>query len=230
MASDSLRKKWGTIFMGGREATLDELDAMQEPVLRERQQRDQQEEYLERVRKRAADRAREILGNAYNERQKLLQDAKEELEQKRAKLLQEIEGLKAKALQMHEEAEAELEKAKQLRIEAEKVKEAAHDEGFQVGMDQAGVELKEFRADLGHELGRLMLAMEGQLEQIATFWRDDLAELMRVAVRSGLGYVLSKEYEHILENLVFQAINLLEERSVVSFRVNPEDESLVSDM
>ena len=34
MASDELRKKWGTIFMGEREATVEQLDAMQEPMRR----------------------------------------------------------------------------------------------------------------------------------------------------------------------------------------------------
>ena len=58
MASDELRKKWGTIFMGEREATVEQLDAMQEPMRRERLKREQQEDYLERVRARAADRAR----------------------------------------------------------------------------------------------------------------------------------------------------------------------------
>ena len=34
MPLDDLRKKWGTIFMGEREATVEELDAMQEPARR----------------------------------------------------------------------------------------------------------------------------------------------------------------------------------------------------
>ena len=72
MASDQLRKKWGTIFMGEREASPQQLDAMQEPLLRERAQQQHQEDYLARVRARAEERAREILGAAYAERQRAL--------------------------------------------------------------------------------------------------------------------------------------------------------------
>ena len=56
MASEELRKKWGTIFMGEREATVEQLDAMQEPMRREQLRREQQEDYLERVRAKAAEK------------------------------------------------------------------------------------------------------------------------------------------------------------------------------
>ena len=150
MASDELRKKWGTIFMGEREATVEQLDAMQEPMRRERLKREQQEDYLERVRARAADRAREILGAAYAERQKVLEEARAEAEAERQKLIREGEALKAAGTAAQERAAAELAAAKAAREEAERIREAAHDEGFQAGMEQAGDELREFRADLGH--------------------------------------------------------------------------------
>ncbi|MCR5813746.1 MAG: flagellar assembly protein FliH [Desulfovibrio sp.] len=230
MASEQLRKKWGTIFMGDREATMEQLDAMQEPVLRERQQKDLQAEYVERVRKRAADRAREILGEAYAERQKLLAEAEAEIAASRAQMLKEIEAIRAEAESFHKQAALELSKAKAEREEADRIKNQAHDEGFQVGMDQAGAELKEFRADMGNELAQLLRAVEGELTKITAFWRDDLAELVRVAVQAGTGFFLQQEHERILTGLVLEAVNLLEEREVVSLKVNPEDESIVSDM
>ena len=230
MASEQLRKKWGTIFMGDREATMEQLDAMQEPVLRERQQKDLQAEYVERVRKRACDRAREILGEAYAERQKILSEAEGEIAAQRAQMLKEIQEIRAEAEQLHKQSQLEYAKAKAEREEADQIKNQAHDEGFQEGMDQAGAELKEFRADMGNELAQLLRAVESELGKITAFWRDDLAELTRVAVQAGTGFFLQKEHERILTGLVQQAINLLEEREVVSLRVNPEDESLVSDM
>ena len=230
MASEQLRKKWGTIFMGDREATMEQLDAMQEPVLRERQQKDLQAEYVERVRKRACDRAREILGEAYAERQKILSEAEAEIAAQREQMLQEIQGIRAEAEQLRKQAQVEYARAKAEREEADQIKNQAHDEGFQEGMDQAGAELKEFRADMGNELAQLLRAVESELGRITAFWRDDLAELTRVAVQAGTGFFLQKEHERILTGLVQQAVNLLEEREVVSLRVNPEDESLVSDM
>ncbi|MBO4369070.1 MAG: flagellar assembly protein FliH [Desulfovibrio sp.] len=230
MPSSELRKKWGTIFMGEREATMEQLDAMQEPVLRERLQKDQQKDYIERVRKRAADRAREILAEAYTERQKIIQEAKEAIEAERAKLMQEIASIRQEAEKMRSDAKTELTRAEAVGREADTIRKNAHDEGFKTGMDQAGVELREFRADMGNELAQLMRAVEGQISAITAYWRDDLAELTRVAVRCGTGYILEAQHEAILDALVFQALNLLEQREVVTLRVNPEDESIVSDL
>lgn len=53
MAADQLRKKWGTVFMGEREASEAQLDALQEPALRQRRRQQQEEDYLARVRARA---------------------------------------------------------------------------------------------------------------------------------------------------------------------------------
>ncbi|MBQ7608460.1 MAG: flagellar assembly protein FliH [Desulfovibrionaceae bacterium] len=230
MPSDELRKKWGVIFMGDREATMDQLDAMQEPVLKERQQKDQQQDYIERVRKRAADRAREILGEAYAERQKILSEAQAEIDKKRAELGQEAEGIKAEAVVLRKQAAEELARAKQTLAEAETVRNAAHDEGYKSGMDQAGQELREFRADMGNELARIMRAIDGEFSRISQIWREDLCELVRVAISSGTAFILDTQNEAILTNLVNQAINLLEQRETISFRVNPEDEAIINDL
>lgn len=61
---------------------------------RDRLKEQQQDEYLERVRAKAAERAREILGAAYAERQKVLEEARAEAESGRKKLLQEGEAFK----------------------------------------------------------------------------------------------------------------------------------------
>ena len=87
MASDQLRKKWGTVFMGEREATVDQLDAMQEPLRRERAQQQEHEDYFARVRAKAEERAREILGAAYAERQKVLDEARTEAQDLKQRLI-----------------------------------------------------------------------------------------------------------------------------------------------
>ena len=221
MASDELRKKWGTIFMGEREATVEQLDAMQEPMRRERLKREQQEDYLERVRARAADRAREILGAAYAERQKVLEETRAEAEAERQKLVREGEALKAAGKTAQEQAAAELAAARAAREEAERIREAAHDEGFQAGMDQAGDELREFRADLGQSLAVVLRAIDAQRQAIGDSWREELVELVRTAVGAGTGWLLDKEHVAILRSLVLEALNLLEDRATVTVRVNP---------
>jgi len=230
MASDELRKKWGTIFMGEREATPQQLDAMQEPLLRERAQHLQQEDYLARVRARAEERAREILGAAYAERQKVLEEAGVEAQARVEQFTREAKELKAQAQAELAEAEAEHGKARDLREEAEFIRGNAHNEGFQAGMEQAGAELKEFRVDVGQMLGNMLRALEAQRHNLGEAWRDELAELARVAVEAGTGWILQAEHQRILQSLVFSSLQLLEDRATVSIRVHPDDEDTVSDL
>lgn len=230
MASDELRKKWGTIFMGEREATPQQLDAMQEPLLRERAQHLQQEDYLARVRARAEERAREILGAAYAERQKVLEEAGVEAQARVEQFTREAKELKAQAQAELAEAEAEHGKARDLREEAEFIRGNAHNEGFQAGMEQAGAELKEFRVDVGQMLGNMLRALEAQRHNLGEAWRDELAELARVAVEAGTSWILQAEHQRILQSLVFSSLQLLEDRATVSIRVHPDDEDTVSDL
>ena len=230
MASDQLRKKWGTIFMGEREATPQQLDAMQEPLLRERAQQQHQEDYLARVRARAEERAREILGAAYAERQKVLEEAGVEAQTRILQLTREAQALMAQAQEELAQAQAEHGKARDLREEAEIIRDHAHNDGFQAGMAQAGAELKEFRADVGQMLGNMLQALEAQRHSLGEAWRDELAELARVAVEAGTGWILQAEHGRILQHLVFSSLQLLEDRATVSVRVHPDDEETVSDL
>ena len=230
MASDQLRKKWGTVFMGEREATVEQLDAMQEPLRRERLQQQQQEDYMARVRAKAEERAREILGAAYAERQKVLEEAKAEALELSRRLMQESETVRAQAQDERNKAQAELDQAQALRQEAQALRDDGHAEGFQAGMDQAGQELKEFRAEMGQALGAVLYALESQRRSICESWRDELVMLMQEAVKAGTGWVLDEEHTKILQSLVFEALNLLEDRATVTVRVHPDDEATVSDM
>ncbi|WP_291439665.1 FliH/SctL family protein [Desulfovibrio sp.] len=230
MASDQLRKKWGTVFMGEREATVEQLDAMQEPLRRERAQQQEQEDYFARVRAKAEERAREILGAAYAERQRVLDEARAEAQDLKQRLIGDSETLKAQAQEEKNQAGAELGKAQALREQAQAVRDAAHGEGFQAGMDQAGQELKEFRAEMGQALGSVLYALDAQRRNICDAWREELALLTQEAVTAGTGWVLEEEHKRILQALVFEALNLLEDRASITVRVHPDDEGTVGDM
>lgn len=230
MASEQLRKKWGTIFMGEREATVEQLDAMQEPMRREKLKQDQEVDYMERVRARAAERAKEILGAAYAERLKVLEEAKAEALAQRKEAAAQCAALKAEAEAARKEAAAELARAQAEREAAVRVREAAHGEGYQAGMDEAGQELREFRAELGQSLGALLRAIAGQRADLAAAWREELVELTQEAVAAGTGHVLSADHAELLRVLVLKAVGLLEDRSTIVVRVNPQDEAAVGDM
>ncbi len=230
MASDQLRKKWGTVFMGEREATVDQLDAMQEPLRRERAQQQEQEDYFARVRAKAEERAREILGAAYAERQKVLDEARAEAQELKQRLLGETGALKAQAQEEKNQAKAEQDKAQALREQAQSRFDTAHGEGFQSGMDQAGQELKEFRAEMGQALGSVLYALDAQRRSMCDAWREELALLTQEAVTAGTGWVLEEEHKRILQSLVFESLNLLEDRASITVRVHPDDEDTVGDM
>ncbi|MDE7241785.1 FliH/SctL family protein, partial [Desulfovibrio sp.] len=230
MASEQLRKKWGTIFMGEREATVEQLDAMQEPMRREKLKQEQEVDYMERVRARAAERAKEILGAAYAERLKVLEEAKAEAQATLRETAAKCAAAKAEAEAARKEAQAELARAQAEREAAVRVREAAHGEGYQAGMDQAGQELREFRAELGQSLGALLRAIAGQRADLAAAWREELVELTQEAVAAGTGHVLSAEHAELLRALVLKAVALLEDRSTIIVRVNPADEAAVGDM
>lgn len=216
--------------MGEREATVEQLDAMQEPLRRERMQHQQQEDYFDRVRAKAEERAREILGAAYAERQKVLEEARAEAHELNKRLTHESEALKAQAQEERNQAQAELAQAQALRQEAQTLREDGRADGFQAGMDQAGQELKEFRAEIGQALGTVLHALDSQRHAICESWREQLAQLTQEAVTAGTGWVLEKEHKKILQSLVFEALNLLEDRATVTLRVHPDDEDSVSDM
>lgn len=230
MASEEVKKKWGTIFMGDREASVEQLSAMQESLQREKRAREQSEDYMERVRARAASRAKEILGAAYAERQKVLDEARGEAQERKKKILADCCQLKAEAEKAQNQARAELAQAEAKRREAEAMLKAAHKEGYKAGMDQAREELQEFRLELGQALGQLLRALEWRQKEILKDWRDDLVELVQCAAQAGAGYVLSKEHNAIMRGLVFQALDLLESRRSISIKVNPEDEPQVSSL
>ncbi|MDR2055690.1 MAG: flagellar assembly protein FliH [Desulfovibrio sp.] len=230
MASNELRKKWGTVFMGEREAGMAELAAMQEPLRQERQKQRHQQDYLENVRARATERAREILAAAYAEREKILEGAKREARELSLRLERESEALRAAAGAEHARAAKERETAAALRQEAEKIHSAAHSEGFQTGMEQAGAELVEFRAELGASLAALLRAVEAQRLSITSFWREEVAELVRAATAAGTGWALKSEHGNILRELVLNALDMLEDRAVLTLRVHPDDEPHISEL
>ena len=137
MAADEARKKWGTIFMGEREASVEQLDAMQEPLRRDKIRKEQTEDYMERVRKRAADRAREILGAAYTERLKVLDEARADAEASKRAAARECQKLKSEEEAQKKEAAEELEEARHIREEAEQIRDAARAEGLRGGLDRS---------------------------------------------------------------------------------------------
>lgn len=230
MADNDRSKQTGTIFMGNRETSVEKLHAMQEPLRREQIRREQAEDYMERVRKKAADRAREILGAAYMEKQNVLDEAKREILAMKKKALEECERMKAEGEKARAAGRAELDKAAAIREEAENIRAAAHEEGYGEGMEKAAEETRELRSEMGQSLALVLNALGRQRKEIMNAWSEDIAEVTRCAVRSYTGLILREEREAALRALVFRALDALERQEIVTLRVNPGDEEIVGQM
>lgn len=228
--SMDLRKKWGTIFMGEREASMSQLEAMQEPVRREQERQQSQEDYMERVKTRAVERARQILGEAYAERQRVLEEARRDSQDNYQRIIAEAESIRQSTRDGYEAMQIEREKARKELAEAERIRAAAHDEGYRTGMDQVAGDLQQIRYELAQYVGWMMQAVQMQMHDICRQWREELAELTRAAVSAGTGYVLGTQHEAVLRALLLDAVKQLEDRSSITVRVHPEDEEAVTDM
>lgn len=234
MPMDDLRKKWGTIFMGEREATVEELDAMQEPSRREQVRQKVQEDYMDRVREKATERARQIIGEAYAERQKVLAEAREEAQRQSDLILAEVESIRKSTREGYEAMQAELQKAAEIRAEAQRIRdeaarihESAQADGHAAGVESAEGELRAFRGELGQHLAWVLQALSAQFETIDAQWREDLAELTRVAVASCTGYVMDTQHDAVVRAVLLDSLSLLENRATITVRVHPEDEKMV---
>ncbi|BFR47165.1 flagellar assembly protein FliH [Nitratidesulfovibrio sp. HK-II] len=118
----------------------------------------------------------------------------------------------------------------QARMEAEVMRAAAHDEGYNAGMAQAHRELEEFRAAMGESVSAVLSAIQGQCSSIFAGWRADLVGLLRAAVERGVGLVVDAERAAVLETLFVKSVQALEQRRTLTVRVNPEDEPAVADI
>ena len=135
-----------------------------------------------------------------------------------------LERVRAKATEM---AASLVDKA---REEAESIREAARQEGYNQGMAQAEQEIEEFQNTVSASVAAVLTAIEGQSSSIFDAWRSELVALLRLAVEKGIGMPLVDDKAALLESLYTQAVATLENRRNLVIRVNPEDEPAIADI
>ncbi|MDR2489643.1 MAG: flagellar assembly protein FliH [Desulfovibrio sp.] len=116
------------------------------------------------------------------------------------------------------------------RAEATRLQEAAKQEGFQAGMDNAQAELDNFRNTMAESVSSVLGAIEGQCSHIFDQWRDDIVNVSRLAVEKITAIQLTAERRAVLESLLVEAVSLLEKRREILIRVNAEDEPVIADI
>ncbi len=227
MPPDKKKSLWGTIFLdASRESTLGDLDAMQATAFKGQHGQRSEGDYLEKVRMKATERARTILGEAYTERQRVLEEARHEAMRIRAEAeatYTTSERIRTEARNTRNAMQAELDKLPSIQNKA-------REEGFQAGLEQAQDELAQFRSAMGTSMAGVLKAIEGQCPNIFEGWREELVLLLKACVAKGTGLQLEKNYAHVLEKLFLEAVRQLDDRRTITVRVHPDDESAVADM
>ena len=103
---------------------------------------------------------------------------------------------------MREKATA---KAKEILLaaqtEADAMREQAHAQGYEAGLDQAQAELEEFRQGMGASVAAVLAAIEGNAGRIAAAWREELVNLTRLCVETAVNHELSEERAALLAGL-----------------------------
>lgn len=116
------------------------------------------------------------------------------------------------------------------RGEADDIRRLARQEGYDAGLAEARDELDAFRSGMAESVSSVLGAIEGQCSHIFEQWREDIVELVRLAVRRIAGVELAEQRDRILASLLDTAVGLLEKRRELVIRVNPEDEPAINDI
>ena len=212
-------ERWGTVFMGptsDRESSIDKVANREQCEIWNRQA---EAEYMERVRARAAMRVEAMLDKARTNSTVIRRTAEEWADKVRLRWED-----------LHADARREQEQARQLREEAERLRENAYAEGYQMGVEQAMMELDAHRAQLDAMTAAVLSAIQGQCGSFYTSWRTELAALLREAVETSVGWVLTEERAAVLDALLTGSVQALENRQKVQIRVHPDDEAALHEV
>ena len=116
------------------------------------------------------------------------------------------------------------------RADAESIRRAAQQEGYQEGQAQAQAELDEFRQAAGDTAATVLSAIEKQAGDLSKAWCSELENLVCVAVEAGIGYELSENRVKMLASLFNKAVSSLESDRGAIVWVHPDDEPVVADI
>lgn len=116
------------------------------------------------------------------------------------------------------------------QAEAQALREQAHAQGYEAGLDQAQAELEEFRQGMGASVDAVLGAIESNVGHVTTAWRKELVGLTRLCVETAVNHELSEKRAALLAGLFDGATAKMEAAQRITILVNPEDEPAVADM
>lgn len=207
-------KQYNTIFMGPLTHRETRLDAYLNAKKDVKWSEEAENEYMENVKARAAEKVRALLLQAKRRSDEIIRQAEQEAREITAKAEQ-----KGKIIE--QEAQNTLAKAEQRYHDTyHEAVQKAHDEIQQI--------LAQNQQALGESTAIVLLSIHEQVAKFYEAWKEDLKQLTLDAIEVGTGWIASTEKEAILKQLLDESVQKLLDRKNFIVRVNPADAELIT--
>lgn len=207
-------KQYNTIFMGPLTHRETRLDAYLNAKKDVRWSEEAENEYMENVKARAAEKVRALLLQAKRRSDEIIHQAEQEAREITAKAEQNGKVIE-------QEAQNTLAKAEQRYHDTyHEAVQKAHEEIQQI--------LSQNQQALGESTAIVLLSIHEQVAKFYEAWKEDLKQLTLDAIEVGTGWIASTEKEAILKQLLDESVQKLLDRKNFIVRVNPADAELIT--
>lgn len=205
-------EKWGTIFTSTGEKTIEPIPPAGQRIAPPVEAASfNEEEYFEKLRSKATKMAGQILAEAREQAEALVQEARAQSGNIQAQA--QTQGYNEGFAKGHEEGSTK-----------------GYDEAYQRSLDETKEELDMLRSNMADSVSAVVSAIEEQTDSIYDSWRDDLIAVCKLAVEKIAAVQLNEERAASLTGLLNEAIGTLKKDRRLIISVNPEDEPVISDI
>ena len=203
-----------TIFMGPLSHRETTVDAYLNQKKGAKWSEEAENEYLESVKSRAAEKVRALLLQAKRRSDEIIQDAETHAKEITAQAEQKAGDIE--------------QKAQSTLINAEQRFQDVYNEAVQKAQNDLNQILAQNQQALGESTAVVLLSIHEQLNKFYDVWKEDLKQLTLDAIEVGTGWVASTEKEAILKQLLDESVQKLIDKKNFIVRVNPADAELIT--
>lgn len=118
----------------------------------------------------------------------------------------------------------------QAMAECREIKDKAGQEGYQEGMSRADQEIQTHKEQLGRDMGSALEALKKEKHKIWQSHRQDMTLILKASVEKILGVEINSQRTRVLESLLNQAMDQVEQKSVLTLTVCSQDEKLIREL
>lgn len=114
--------------------------------------------------------------------------------------------------------------------EAEQLKARALEEGYAQGVAAAGEQVQNDLAQMSTSLGSMLESLAAERRKIWDAHRQDFVNLLRMAVEQTIAVSIDSRRQEILQNLLGEALELMDAKDSLVVTVHPDDEPLMREL